>query len=199
MYDVNLIDLSSAKCEITPFPHFFVDSVLHGDKNHRVFQWLDSTTNWYLTTMDFYRQYEFNIQSVQLPEDLMFLTDQQTIEKIIADFKYTFKLSGLTLVGIMAHKLVNGHHIGIHNDFINEEETHRLVLHLNPDWREENGGFLMLFNSEDADDVARVISPVNNSGFGFAISKVSFHAVSKIVDSKRYSIVYTFRGFVNVK
>ena len=95
---------------------------------------------------------------------------------------------------MVAHKLVNSQHIGVHNDYINGDETHRLVLHFNPDWKEENGGYLLLFNSSNANDISQVVSPLNNSAFGFEISKRSHHAVSKIYDFIRYTIVYTFKN-----
>jgi Rps23 Pro-64 3,4-dihydroxylase Tpa1-like proline 4-hydroxylase len=98
------------------------------------------------------------------------------------------------LVDVVAHKLVNSQHIGVHNDYINGDETHRLVLHFNPDWKEEHGGYLLLFNSSSADDMSKVVSPLNNSAFGFEISKRSHHAVSKIYNFIRYTIVYTFKN-----
>ena len=63
------------------------------------------------------------------------------------------------------------------------DETHRLVAHINPTWTDANGGYLMLFNSSNSEDVSKVIRPLNNSGFGFAISKDSHHAISKIHSS----------------
>jgi Rps23 Pro-64 3,4-dihydroxylase Tpa1-like proline 4-hydroxylase len=94
----------------------------------------------------------------------------------------------------MAHKLVNGQKIAIHNDFNNGDETHRLVIHINPHWKEENGGFLMLFSSSNAEDLSKIINPINNTAFGFEISSSSHHAVSKIYDYIRYTIVYTFKN-----
>ena len=104
-----------------------------------------------------------------------------------------FNEDHLEIVGVVAHKLVAGQHIGIHNDFIGAEETHRLVLQFNPHWIEENGGYLILFNSGKVEDVSKIILPLTNTAFGFEISEASYHAVSKIMGPPRYSIVYTFR------
>ena len=136
---------------------------------------------------------EFSLQAVELPDRLKCLVSQETVLKTNLGMQAAFAVSGLELVGIVAHKLVEGQHIGIHNDFIAGEETHRLVVQINPHWTDENGGYLMLFNSENVEDVSKVVKPLNNTAFGFEISKRSHHAVSKIYGLSRYSIVYTFR------
>ena len=68
-----------------------------------------------------------------------------------------------------------------------------MLIQINPYWKEENGGYLLLFNSSDSKDMAKVVSPINNTAFGFEISKKSHHAVSKIYDFTRFTIVYTFK------
>jgi Rps23 Pro-64 3,4-dihydroxylase Tpa1-like proline 4-hydroxylase len=108
--------------------------------------------------------------------------------------KNSFQVNILELVSVTAHKHVKNQSIGIHNDYIDNEETHRLVIQINSEWNEAKGGFIMLFNSSNAEDVAKVIRPINNSALGFEISQKSNHAVSKIHDFTRYSIVYTFKA-----
>ncbi len=89
-------------------------------------------------------------------------------------------------------KLVNGHTIRLHNDFIPGRETHRLLIQLNRNWQDENGGFLLFFNSSAPEDIHRVIHPVHNSSVGFAISPKSNHAVSTVYNGERYTLVYSF-------
>ena len=91
-----------------------------------------------------------------------------------------------------AHKLVQGQTIRIHNDYIPGEETHRLLLQLNRGWRDAQGGYLMLFNSQDPSDVHRVFLPANDSVVGFAISERSNHAVSTVHGGERFTIVFSF-------
>ncbi len=193
MLNPNCIDLSSLKVEDQPFPHFCSASTLQNNIDRELYNWLVNTESWKLIETDFYEQHEFSLLSIQLPKYLECLVSSKTIEFIEAKFKIAFNVESLDLVGVVAHKLVNEQHIGIHNDFIKGQETHRLVIHLNPDWNEEKGGFLMLFSSPDAEDISTVISPLNNTAFGFEISSRSHHAVSKIYDFSRYTVVYTFK------
>ena len=52
----------------------------------------------------------------------------------------------------------------------------------------------MLFNSSEASDVHRVFLPANDSLVGFAISEKSNHAVSKVYDGQRFTLVFSFYG-----
>lgn len=194
MPETVVLDFSSAKAYNSPFPHFSSTSVFTDGFESIIYRWLQSTLEWHLVEMDFYEQYEFSLLHIDLPKDMNCLIEKQFINSIGSKFSEIFQVSHFELVDIVAHKLVNSQHIGVHNDYINGEETHRLVLNFNPNWKEENGGYLLLFNSSDANDMSKVVSPVNNSAFGFEISKQSHHAVSKIYDFIRYSIVYTFKN-----
>ena len=193
MNAVNCIDLSSITLNRVPFPHFYSTNALLDNKEAQVFNWFENTDEWNLTKTDFYEQYEFDFLNAKLPENLQALISEAAISKIEREFRKAFNVNALQLVGVVAHKLVHGHKIGIHNDFIHGDETHRLVLHISPDWKEENGGYLMLFNSSKANDISKIVNPLNNSAFGFEISNYSHHAVSKIYDFSRYTLVYTFK------
>ncbi|CAN5892364.1 hypothetical protein BH11BAC7_BH11BAC7_21740 [soil metagenome] len=194
MNNINCIDLSVIISENFPFPHFYSPSALLNGFEKKVFKWFEETNEWYLIETDFYEQYEFNFLSAKLPHDLECLIGEKIITTIKSKLKDKFNVSSLNLVGITAHKLINGHRIGIHNDFINGDETHRLVIHINPNWNESNGGLLMLFSSSNADDLTKIVKPINNSAFAFEISGKSHHAVSKIHNFSRYTVVYTFKA-----
>jgi Rps23 Pro-64 3,4-dihydroxylase Tpa1-like proline 4-hydroxylase len=105
-----------------------------------------------------------------------------------------FEISGhLALVDVSAHKLTLGQTIRIHNDAIEGEETHRVLIQLNDRWSIANGGLLMLFGSRAPEDLRSVIEPTHGSGFAFEISDRSFHAVSTINAGERFTLVFTFR------
>ncbi|HEX8562709.1 MAG TPA: cyclophane-containing peptide 2OG-Fe(II) oxygenase YhhC [Flavobacterium sp.] len=193
MLKVQNLDLSSAVSQATPFPHFYATSILNNGLEVKMYNWFQSTPFWHLIETDFYEQYEFSLLSFDLPTEVKFLIEPEFLETIERQFTNAFGVAGFKLVDVVAHKLVNSQHIGVHNDFINGDETHRMVIHINPHWKEEHGGYLLLFNSCDSSDMAKVVSPVNNSAFGFEISRQSHHAVSKIYDFTRYTIVYTFK------
>jgi len=197
MPDTDYLDLSSAVSQDAPFPHFSSTSVLKNNLEAKIYEWFETTADWYLVETDFYEQYEFSLLNVILPKDVECLVDKSFLNIIEQQFSESFKVEGFELVDIVAHKLVNSQHIGVHNDFINGEETHRMVLHINPHWLEKHGGYLLLFNSSDSKDMDKVVSPVDNSAFGFEISRKSHHAVSKIYDYTRYTIVYTFKHIKN--
>ncbi len=100
----------------------------------------------------------------------------------------------LTLVEVTAHKLVSGQTIRVHNDYRPKGETHRLLIQLNRGWADEQGGLLLLFGSAGANDVRRILRPTHRSAMAFAISPLSFHAVSTIQRGERYTLVYSFQA-----
>lgn len=194
MLEHEVINLSSKTAYNTPFPHFSSTSVLKNGLQHTIFEWFQTTQEWNLVETDFYEQYEFSLLNIELPEEVKCLNEPSFLNTIKESFTETFKVSGFELVDVVAHKLVNSQHIGVHNDYINGDETHRLVLHFNPHWKEEHGGYLILFKSANENDMSKVVSPVDNSAFAFEISRNSHHAVSKIYNFIRYTIVYTFKN-----
>jgi Rps23 Pro-64 3,4-dihydroxylase Tpa1-like proline 4-hydroxylase len=194
MFDNRCLDLSNWEFDHSPFPHGVSPGALQDDVAQQLYEWFEKTAEWELTKTDFYEQYEFNFLHVMLPPALQRLVSAATIEGIQKHFRDNFGTTSMELVGVMAHKLLEGQRIGIHNDYINGAETHRLVIHINPLWKQENGGYLMLFHSESERDVAKVFSPIVNFGFGFEISANSYHAVSRIHDFTRYTLIYTFKN-----
>lgn len=193
MQEQNCISLLHSQFETSPFPHLSCPLVLQHSTDIHLHDWFETTNEWSLTEADFYTQYEFVLSKESLPENLGCLLDPKTIGIIKLAFQEKFQTQSLETVSIVAHKLVDTHTIGIHNDHINGEETHRLVIQINPYWDSSKGGFLMLFNSPDPNDVSKIVQPISNSAFGFEISEKSFHAVSTVRNFSRYSVVYTFK------
>lgn len=194
MKQTEILFLEEAVQNSVPFPHFHSKGVLSTVDEECLFDWLEECDMWELVKADFYTQYEFSFEDVTLPERLRWLVGKENIQYIENEFRKIFNLQSIKLTNITAHKLVSSHKISIHNDYIDGEETHRLLLQINRGWREEHGGFLMMFNSFDASDVAAIYKPVSNSVVGFEISEKSYHAVSTINDFSRYTLVFTFKG-----
>lgn len=187
------LNLSSLKSQTLPFPHFCAETILPViDENH-ILNWLEQTKDWKLIVTDFYEQLEFSFFDVVMPDSVKHLIEEDTIKLIATTIEKSMDSHKLELVGITAHKLVDGHRIGLHNDYIGGEETHRFILQISSNWTEANGGYLMLFNSDNVEDVSKLILPLSNTAFGFQISPQSYHAVSTIYNFSRYSIVYTFK------
>lgn len=93
---------------------------------------------------------------------------------------------------IIAHKLIDNQTIRIHNDYLENEDSdsHRLLIQLNPNWQEENGGFLMFFDEQE--EITDIILPTVGSIQGFEISRISNHAVSTIHNAERYTLTFYF-------
>lgn len=188
----NLLDFSASRFETQPFPHFCAPNVLAPALEHGIHEWLANAAIWELTITDFYEQYEFSLLHAELPAHLRCLVEGELPRQAIAEVERAFQASGLEMVGATIHKLTNGQRIGVHNDFIDSAESHRLIIQVNEGWTEANGGYLLLFNSSNAEDVSQLVLPVSNSAFAFAISPDSHHAVSTVYDFTRYTLVYTF-------
>ncbi|MEJ7683241.1 MAG: hypothetical protein WKG06_36365 [Segetibacter sp.] len=134
MHKVNCIDLFKTEIVNIPFRHFLSTSVLKRGIEKKLFDWFEKTDQWGFTETDFYTQYEFGILQCQLPFELQCLVDTETVENICDKLKQVYNITAFDLVGVTAHKLINEHKIGVHNDYLEHEETHRLVIQINPNW-----------------------------------------------------------------
>lgn len=190
---MNTVDLSIVNFQELPCAHLYSRSAFQNDIALDVIEWFKNKAPWKYVETDFYQQYEFNLMNVALPGELSFLISDVTIQSVQKIMMNAFKVPHMDIAEISAHKLVDGHSIRIHNDYIEGAETHRLIIQFNSGWHEENGGLFIFFNSSNPDDICKVVKPLSNSAIGFAISEKSNHAVSKVYDLERYSLVYSFR------
>jgi Rps23 Pro-64 3,4-dihydroxylase Tpa1-like proline 4-hydroxylase len=176
-----------------PFPYTVSASFLDPALAAQVLEWLEAEAPWQLRIEDFYEQHEFELSEDILPAHLHGLIAPETLAGYIESMVGPIAPGNVHLVEATAHRLSGGQTIRIHNDYIGGEETHRLLVQLNRDWADENGGFLMLFSSSNADDVARILRPIHGSAVAFEISPASYHAVSPTVRGERYTLVFSFR------
>ncbi len=186
------INFTGLEIKTEPFAYFLLSKAFSGEESSLILNWLETTAPWKLVETDFYTQYEFDLKGLELPERIAFLYERYFLDSLIKEFEnlFSMKLSGE--VDLTAHKLIAGHTIRLHNDFVPGRETHRLLIQVNREWHDENGGFLLFFNSPAAEDIHRIIRPVHNSLVGFAISPKSNHAVSTVYNGERYTLVYSF-------
>jgi hypothetical protein len=185
-------DLSAVEIFSDPFPHFFSPAALIGDASLLVLEWFEASAPWRLVESDFYEQYEFSFWDVGVPSHLSFLKDQPFLNALKVKMEEVFVTRLKESIDITAHQLIPGQRIRIHNDYIPERETHRLLIQLNRGWADENGGLLLFFNSPNPADVHQIFRPTHNSAVGFAISPNSNHAVSIIHSGERFTLVYSF-------
>jgi len=185
-------NLSTIEYQSVPFDYFVGFDIFEDTLSLEVLDWLETKAPWQLVKKDFYQQYEFNFIDAQLPANLSFLKQDDSFAFIKLSMEKLFHTRLSEKIDFVAHKLVEGQTIRLHNDFIEGEETHRLLIQFNRSWDVNNGGFLMLFNSNNPADIHRVILPAHNSIAGFKISPASNHAVSTINKGERFTLVYSF-------
>ena len=176
-----------------PFPHVVAHQLCASDSAEQVLHWFEREAPWRLRVESFYEQYELNLHQVGLPTNLRDLIADETMGRLADRMLAPLTDDSLVLVEANAHKLLPGQTIKIHNDYIDGAETHRVLIQLNRNWTDEDGGFLMLFSGPNASDVARVIRPIHCSAMAFEISPSSFHAVSTILAGARYTLIYSFK------
>lgn len=157
--------------------------------------WFENQAPWRLVETDFYEQYEFSLINADLPECVSALVSEDTLNHVKSQVEGLFNVRLSSDLEVVAHKLVKGQTIRVHNDFLNidDRETHRVLLQLNRNYDESNGGFLMMFRGKEPEDLAEIIEPISGSVQGFEISSESHHAVSTIHSGERYTVVYSFR------
>ena len=188
------ICLTSLEVFDEPFPYFTACEGFGEGLSSSILGWLETEAPWELVEADFYEQYEFSLLGIQVPPHLNFLIQKLFLDDLKIKIEGIFGVRLDERIDCTVHKLVPGQRIRIHNDFLHGEETHRFLVQLNRGWHDDQGGFLMLFNSQDPSDVHRVISPDHDSAFGFAISADSNHAVSTIQGGERFTVVFSFYG-----
>ena len=176
-----------------PFLHAAVAECLHPKVAEALLSWFETTAPWKLVEADFYEQWEFSLwDTPAFPATA--LTNDVPMRQIRDAVSRLYGRTFLDKVDIVAHKLVEGQHIGIHNDYLegHETETHRLTLQLNRGLKDEDGGLFLIFNSGDACDIHMILRPVHLSGVTFEISSASYHAVSRQYGGERYTLVFSF-------
>lgn len=184
-------DFDNVEFSSVPFEHLVVPKVMLSN-SIECLTWLEEQAPWALTNAEFYEQYEFSLRHVAVPPILQHLVCPNTLTSLRRQLFRLFGQSLSNCVDITAHKLVCGQTIRIHNDFISDGESHRLLLQLNRGWKPEYGGYLMLFSESEPESLAKMIEPLSGSIQAFHISPHSYHAVSTVHSGERFTIVYSF-------
>ena len=177
-----------------PFRYFLAPRCLVQGIEQILLDWFESAAPWQLVESDFYEQYEFGMLDVALPESVSPLASPSNLSALRRSVATLFDVALDDQVTLVAHKLIPGQQIAIHNDYLGGSETHRLTVQLNRGLRDADGGLFVLFNSFDPNDIHRVIRPLGGSGLGFEIGENSNHAVSRLHRGERYSLVYSFHA-----
>ena len=184
-------EFGSIEYNTLPFEHF-VGHCMQPGACQEWLDWLETDAPWKLTATDFYEQYEFSLLHASLASGVRCLACQETLTSLRGRMARHFSQPLSERVDVTAHRLVAEQTIRIHNDFIRSGESHRLLLQLNRGWEPAHGGYLMLFSGPDPETVGKVVEPRHGSVQAFAISPLSYHAVSTVHAGERFTIVYSF-------
>ena len=187
------VTIAGAQPSDDPFAHALVLDCIDAETLLACNDWFSDDAPWKLAKTDFYEQYEFDLRDAQhwLVQRLSGAT---TIAKIVCETELLFNTRFTDDFSVTAHKLIKGQQIGIHNDWIAGQETHRLVIHLGQWATAADGGLLTVLAGPAVADTVRLIKPIPRSGFAFQISPTSYHAISTVHNDDRYSLVYSFRA-----
>lgn len=175
-----------------PFEHFIGYAGSSPTQLTGWLDWLETEAPWKLTVAEFYEQYEFSLLHVEQNPAIDYLVNEDTLLALRRHMSEQFHCPMSERIDVIAHRLVPGQTIRIHNDYISGGETHRLLLQINRGWVPAHGGYLMLFNGPEPGTVSRIIEPQNGSIQAFAISPESYHAVSTVHAGHRFTVVYSF-------
>lgn len=177
-----------------PFSYFIASRFFSLRESEIMLSWLESDqAPWSVHRESFFEQHEISLFKTDLPSDVKRILSVSWLNSLKSDLSKIFKTDLTNKFTVVAHKLTVGQGIGIHTDCPkNGLETHRLVIYLNRDFDDSNGGHLILFNSDNPNDIHRIIRPIHNYAFGFAMSPRSYHAVSNMSKGQRYSINVSF-------
>jgi len=183
---------NEAEFRSAPFRYFIIRSCLSIGIQEELLKWFESEAPWRLVETDFYDQYEFSLLDAVLPKNIKQLVSSDNLLELRSAVAKIFNTSFEDKITLVAHKLIPGQRIAIHNDYLGGGETHRLTVQLNRGLKDENGGLFVLFNSFNPSDIHRVLRPLSGSGIGFEIGSNSNHAVSRMQHGERYTLVYSF-------
>lgn len=186
--------LMPAESTETPFRYFLSARCLVPALETALLDWFEQDAPWKLVETDFYEQFEFDLRDADLPEAFETLVAPDTLDRLRRKMEAVLGDPLGPRVQVVAHRLDPGQRIAIHNDMREGGETHRLTIQLNRGLEDEDGGFFMLFNSDDPSDVHRILRPISGSAIGFAISATSHHAVSRLHGGLRFTLVYSFHA-----
>lgn len=187
--------LSAAELTSDPFPHFLLPDFLDPETASNVLDWLEQSAPWTLQTSNFYIQHG----SGKLADCVSGTKAAAVASPIALQIirKNLERVFGTRLCpdrgGVIAHRLLPGHRIGVHNDCpAHGTETHRFLINLNRGFEDSYGGHLVLLDKDDPSGSTVIVRPLHNSAAAFELSGRSWHCVEEVTGFERYSLIYAF-------
>ena len=188
----NCFELSTAKVEAHPFDHFRVHAAVNNETAAALGKWLEEHGNWKRDAGSFYTIEQFRLTAERVPPEFGWVVAPSTLQYLREVVASAYGAALGTRVDVDAHLMTPGQSIGIHNDFREGKETHRLVVALANAWDCDDGGLLVLLGGARPEDAALIVPPLGGSVVCFKISPVSFHAVTPVTGRCRCTLIYSF-------
>lgn len=175
-----------------PYRFFCSSQCFTTELSDALLAWFDDGIEWFLHEGSFYEQWECDLLRQLPPESCESLFLPKTLGFLRRSMEARFHVELGEKMTVVAHKLVRGQAIAVHNDDPDPgEETHRLIVQINHGFKPGLGA-LRVHKSRNPEDVFLTLNPKHNSAFGFAMSHNSYHSVTQMGDWTRYSIIFSF-------
>lgn len=181
-----------------PYSYAVLDNVFPLEKITELLQCLSENQKWFLHKESFFEIYELNLDTVEtkIPElaNYAWLKENEIIAQLKSFIEYHFNVILDGKCSICVNKLIAGQSIGVHNDAPGIGiATHRFVVNLSTNYQDTDGGhfYVLKANGKKA-EIEKMIRPILNTGFAFESSPQSYHAVGKVKEGNRFTLVFTF-------
>ena len=177
----------------TPYEHLIGNGIF-SQKNIEILLSYFEELKWSRHLEDFFDQYEVNLLSDNIPQEVSNILNTEFISNIKKILEDNFEVQLSERFTMSAHKFNIGQYINVHSDFVPalDYETHRVVIYVSESSDSFKGGQLIIFNSQDSRDINKTIEPTNNTLFAFEVSPKSYHGVETIKFGERYTINMSF-------
>ena len=193
-------DFTGVTLSTDPFPHFALPNFADSDLGDTLLGWFEGAAQWATHNQDgFYESYDLSLRESVLPPELLPLVAPDLTGYLKAEVARIFSATLSDRVDVTAHKLIPPYRIGIHTDYGETKQTHRLLIQINQGWKAERGGLLMFLSSKSPSELTdrdRLFIPHHRCAMCFEVSPRSFHAVSPVKDGNRYTLCFSFYGIV---
>jgi hypothetical protein len=170
-----------------PFPHVLAAQVLTANGEAQVLSRLQEL-EWREWSGEFFR-FHIAANSDQLASLLALPVLQAMVGEIKPALELHLKTSLFGDVSCAVHLYDENSVIGFHTD--EAVSDLRFVLNLNRNWALSDGGAWVLAN-EPALPAAIFLPPLSNTGFAFATSSDTFHALGRRSGNLSYAIVIRY-------
>ncbi|MFC0186436.1 2OG-Fe(II) oxygenase superfamily protein [Pseudarcicella hirudinis] len=197
-----------------PYNYAVLDNIFPLERLSELRSFLTGFSGWFFHKQSFFEVYELNLDeyeksdgvllkrtvpeeeniSFSIPSDCSWVKDDSVINELRSFLEQEFLVPLDSTCSICINCLVEGQSIGMHNDAPRIGfATHRFVVNLNPDYVDSDGGhFYVLKKDGEKPEIEKMIRPIINTGFAFESSPASFHAVGKVKEGSRFSLIFTY-------